>query len=208
MEIITLVGIVLLAHALAVISPGPDFIVAVKNSLAYSRKTGLWTAIGIGLGIMVHVTYCIAGIAFIISQSIILFSVIKLLGAGYLIYIGSKALLASGGQSELAVQAEANDLTVFEAIRSGFLTNVLNPKATLFFLSLFTMVITPSVPLPVLLLVSLFMVVNTTLWFSLVAVFFTQPAVRSQFGRFQPIFDRALGGLLIILGFKVALMQR
>ena len=71
MEYLALIGTVTLIHLLAVISPGPDFIVAVKNSLSYSRKTGIWTAVGFALGISVHILYCVAGLALIISQSIL-----------------------------------------------------------------------------------------------------------------------------------------
>ena len=68
-------------HTLAVISPGPDFLMAVKNSLTYSRRTGVYTAIGFALGIATHLLYCVTGLAFVISKSILLFSVIKYLGA-------------------------------------------------------------------------------------------------------------------------------
>lgn len=78
---------VIIIHILGLVSPGPDFVIAVKHSLQYSRATGLWTALGIGLGIIVHVSYCFLGIAFIVSQSILLFNIIKLCGAGYLIFL-------------------------------------------------------------------------------------------------------------------------
>ncbi len=69
MEYFGLITGVILIHLLALISPGPDFIVAVKNSISYSRKTGVFTAIGFGLGIMVHIFYCVAGLALIMSRT-------------------------------------------------------------------------------------------------------------------------------------------
>ena len=69
---------VALAHLLAVISPGPDFIMITRNSLIYSRRTGIYSSIGLGLGILVHVTYSLVGIGLIISKSIILFNTIKI----------------------------------------------------------------------------------------------------------------------------------
>ena len=81
-----------LLHLLAVMSPGPDFVLMSKNSLVYSRKTGVATSLGLALGIVVHIIYSLVGIGLIISKSIILFSTIKILGAGYLIYIGLKSL--------------------------------------------------------------------------------------------------------------------
>ena len=76
---------------LAAVSPGPDFAVVTKNSLLYSRKAGLFTALGVSVSLLIHAVYCILGLAIIISQSLLAFSVIKYLGAAYLIYIGFKA---------------------------------------------------------------------------------------------------------------------
>ncbi len=152
MEYLNLIGTVTLIHILAVISPGPDFVVAIRNSLTYSRKTGVWTAVGFGLGIIIHVFYCIAGLGLIISKSIIVFNVIKYLGAAYLIYIGIKSIMAKTSHLNVKNATHKNDITVLEAIKIGFLTNVLNPKATLFFLSLFTLVINPDTPLNIQLL--------------------------------------------------------
>jgi RhtB (resistance to homoserine/threonine) family protein len=208
METLALIGTVTIIHLLAVISPGPDFIMACRNSLTYSRKTGIWTAVGFGLGIAVHIVYSLAGLALIISKSILLFNAIKFLGAAYLIYIGLKSVLSKSSKIELGEQTKKKDITHFAAIRIGFLTNVLNPKATLFFLSLFTLVISPATPLPIMSILAAIMVINTMLWFSLVAVFLTQKRMRSIFERFQGIFNKTFGGLLIALGIKVAFTEK
>ena len=138
-----IIASILLIHFLAVISPGPDFFMAIKNSLTYSRKIGIFTAVGFGLGIGVHVFYSIAGVALLISESIVIFSIIKYLGVAYLLYIGVKSLLAKPTYLQIEKQKHKKEVTPIKAIFQGFLTNVLNPKATLFFLSLFTLVITP-----------------------------------------------------------------
>lgn len=208
MEYLAVIGTVTLIHFLAVVSPGPDFIVAVRNSLTYSRITGLWTAVGFGLGIAVHVVYCVAGIAFLISQSIMFFNIIKFLGAAYLIYIGYKSFTSKSQEVEIDEIHKESDITPVKAVKMGFLTNVLNPKATLFFLSLFTLVISPETPHIVQGLMGVIMVINTTIWFSLVAVFFTQERVRKGFNKFQGLFNKVLGGLLIAVGIKVALLNK
>jgi threonine/homoserine/homoserine lactone efflux protein len=87
MNYLPLFGSVLIIHLMAVMSPGPDFIMALRNSLTYSRKTGIYTAIGFGFGIGVHVLYCVFGLALIISTSTIAFNIIKYLGVAYLGYI-------------------------------------------------------------------------------------------------------------------------
>lgn len=203
-----LIGTVTLVHLLAVISPGPDFLLAARNSLAYSRRTGIWTAVGFGCGIAVHIGYSLAGLALIISRSIFLFNAIKLLGAAYLVYIGARSLLSRSGRLAIGEQSRRADIPALAAVRMGFLTNVLNPKATLFFLSLFTLVIAPDTPPPVLAVLSVILVGDTILWFSLVAVFLSQRGIRSGFERFQGAFNKTLGGLLIAVGVKVALTQR
>ncbi|MDO8604688.1 MAG: LysE family transporter [bacterium] len=208
MEYLALIGTVTMVHLLAVISPGPDFIIAVKNSLSYSRKTGIWTSVGFAMGISVHIFYCVAGLAVLISQSILLFNIIKLIGAGYLIYLGVKAVLSKSTKIEIESLKQKNDISALEAVKIGFLTNVLNPKATLFFLSLFTLVISPNVPKVVLVVLSIIMIVNTAIWFSLVALFFTQKKVVSVFSKFQGIFNKIFGSLLIALGIKIALSQK
>lgn len=208
MEYLTLIGTVAAIHLLAVISPGPDFIMACKNSLTYSRKTGIWTAVGFGGGIMVHIFYSLAGLALIISKSILLFNAIKFLGAGYLIYIGYKSFFAKSSKIELGEHHKKADITRLAAVRMGFLTNVLNPKATLFFLSLFTFVISPKTPLSIMLIMSAIMIANTILWFSLVAIFLSQKRIRLIFERWQNVFNKTLGGLLIALGIKIALTEK
>lgn len=205
---LTLIRTVTLIHLLAVISPGPDFVVAVKNSLTYGRKTGIWTAIGIGLGIGVHLIYCMAGLALLISQSILLFSIIKFIGAGYLIYIGVMSILAKSSKIEVVADEMNPAMSPMQAVRNGFLTNVLNPKATMFFLSLFTLVISPDTSISLMILLGVIMIVNTMLRFSLVAFFFTNKKVVSRYSRFQGVFNKVFGGILIALGVKVALSSR
>jgi RhtB (resistance to homoserine/threonine) family protein len=181
---------------------------AVRNTLAYSRRTGVWTAVGFGAGNAVHIGYCLAGLALLISRSSLLFDAIRLLGAAYLVYLGIRSLFAKAGGLEIGEPVKRADISPWAALRMGFLTNILNPKATLFFLSLFTSVIAPDTPAPVLGILAVILIGNTILWFSLVAVFLTRPRVREALGRSQNILDRTLGGLLIALGVKVALIQR
>jgi len=208
MDTLFFIGSVALLHFLALISPGPDFFMAVNNSLKYSRKTGIWTAVGFGLGISVHIFYCVIGLAYLISQSIVIFSIIKLLGATYLIYIGYKSFVSKSEEIHLKKQHKEKDLSIFNAIKSGFLTNVLNPKATLFFLSLFTLMISPETKSYVLWIISLIMVLNTMLWFSLVAIFFTHKKIYSLYSKFQYGINKAFGSILVLIGIKVALTKR
>lgn len=195
---------VALAHLLAVISPGPDFIMITRNSLIYSRRTGIYSAIGLGLGILVHVTYSLVGIGLIIANSIVLFNIIKFIGAGYLIYIGYKSLTSKSSNTSVIVGNQRKDLGRLAAIRIGFITNVTNPKATLFFLSLFTLVITPSTPLLIKILMGAEMSIVTSLWFILVAYLTSHHLVKSKLSGIQHFAEKFIGVVLIALGIKVA----
>jgi RhtB (resistance to homoserine/threonine) family protein len=191
-------------HLLAVISPGPDFILVSRNSLIYSRKTAIYTAVGLSLGILVHVAYSLVGIALIISKSILIFSIIKYLGAAYLIYIGINSLRAKSISLEELNKDSRVDLTPARAVKMGFLTNVLNPKATLFFLALFTQVINPQTPVIVQLLYGIEMSVMTFIWFGIVGTALSHHAIRGRFSRVQHHFEHLFGAILIALGIKVS----
>lgn len=196
-------------HLLAVISPGPDFAMVTRNSLVYSRKSGVYTSLGLGLGIAVHVTYCLLGIGLLISQSILLFNIIKYVGAAYLIYIGYKSL-KSKPQNIRAESFETSQKSqsTISSVRIGFLTNVLNPKATLFMLALFTQVIDPVTPKLIEVLYGAEMVIVTFVWFSLVSVFFSNEHIRMRIKKCQHYIERLTGGVLIALGVKVALASK
>jgi len=205
MEYVPAILTVALIHLLCVISPGPDFIMTIRNSLVYSRRSGFYSSIGLGLGIMVHVTYCLAGIALIISRSVLLFSIIKYVGAAYLLYIGIKSIRAKPSHDTAAVEKHQRaDLTKSQALRMGFITNVTNPKVTLFFLSLFTLVIHPGTPLAVKVIMGSEMVLATILWFSVVTVVASHRLVRNRVGKIQHYLERFMGGILILFSLKVA----
>lgn len=205
MEVIAIIATFAGINLLGLMSPGPDFIMAIRNSLTYSRRTGIYTALGFAAGITVHISYCLAGLGFVISQSILLFSIFKYAGAAYLLYIGVKSLLSTKAVIDVSEAKKAEqDLTPWQAVKSGFLTNVLNPKATLFMLSMFTVVMPADAPTVALVGSGIVSIVSTAAWFSLVAIFFTQKHVRKVFDRFQGFFNKTFGVLLIALGIKVA----
>ncbi len=196
-------------HLLGVMSPGPDFALITRNSLCLSRRSGLLTACGLGLGILVHCAYSLLGIGLLISQSILLYNTIKWIGALYLIYIGWKALTHKAGPQTDASRAvrSREDISPLSALRQGFLCNVLNPKVTLFFLALFTQVIDPTTPLVVQLGYGLWMSFATMAWFSFVASVLSLDLIRQKFQRIQSSFERVMGVLLIGLGLKIALSR-
>jgi RhtB (resistance to homoserine/threonine) family protein len=200
---------VALIHLLAVISPGPDFVMTIRNAFKYSTRTAIWSSVGLGLGIATHVFYTIVGIGLLVSKSIIAFSVIKYLGAAYLIYIGYKSLTSKTKASEDELQiSKVEDISPLNALKIGYLTNVLNPKATIFIVSLFSQVINPSTPLSIKLIYGIEMCTVTTLWFSFVGIIAAHPMVKSPLSRAQHHIERITGGILILFGLKLAFTKK
>ena len=193
-------------HLLAVMSPGPDFAMVMRNSLVYSRRTGVLAALGLSLGIALHVTYSLLGIGLLISRSILLFNAIKWIGALYLIFIGVRSLISRRPKNDKQLlSVEKQDLTTGQALRMGFLTNALNPKATLFFLALFTTVVSPSTPIAYKLVYGVEMVIATFAWFAFVAVILSHSKINSLFARVKHRIEKVFGVVLIAFGLKVAL---
>ncbi len=196
-------------HLLAVASPGPDFTVVLRQSLIYGRTTALWSSVGVGCGVLTHVLYSLLGIGLIISKSIVAFSILKWIGAGYLFFIGLKALRAKPfGKGLLDCERQNMVPSPMRAAWTGFLTNGLNPKATLFFLSLFTVVIRPETPSLVRGIYGLYMAFATALWFSGVALFFSQSKIKNAFQRLGHWLERLTGVALVGLGVKLAISSR
>jgi threonine/homoserine/homoserine lactone efflux protein len=154
---------------------------------------------------MVHVSYCILGLGLIISQSIVVFNLVKLLGAAYLMYVGFQAIRAqkTGIDQEQKHRTKLAPKTR-QAFFSGFITNVLNPKVTLFFLSLFSVLISPNTPILIQFAYGLWMSFATVLWFSCLSMIFSLQSFRNIFQSIGHWFERTMGAILIALGIKLA----
>ncbi|WP_313711403.1 LysE family transporter [Pseudomonas sp.] len=186
---------------LAVISPGADFALVTRSSYAMGRKAGLAAAVGIALGVQVHVLYTVLGIAVVISQSPALFLAMKVLGAGYLIYLGYQSLTNT---RRISLEGEVAHAGVLAALRTGFVTNALNPKTMLFVISAYTQVVRPGSSLAVDFACGAFMSFAHWAWFSLVALFFSSARLRALMIARQRLVDRVIGLALIGLGLAVA----
>ncbi len=199
---------IVIVHLLAVASPGPDFAVVVKQSVTYGKRTAIWTSLGVGTGIFLHVLYSLLGIGVIVSQSVVAFTVMKFLGAGYLMYIGWKALRTRPAAARVYSGAKRETPGKLKAYWTGFLTNGLNPKATLFFLSLFTVVIEHKTPVGVQAFYGVYMAFATAVWFCGISLLFGNMRVRSLFTRIGHWFERIMGGILLLLGLKLVITSQ
>lgn len=191
---------------LAVISPGADFAMVTRNSMVLSRRAGVLTAVGISLGVLIHVAYSMAGIGLLISRSILLFSLIKYAGAAYLIYLGVTMMRAKKPEPATLSTTYA-PLSDFDALKTGFFTNALNPKTTLFVVSLFTQVISPNTPLAVQLGYGAFMSLAHLAWFVLVARAFSSEVAKRFVASSRHLIERGIGAVLVALGLSLAALS-
>ncbi|MCB1538796.1 MAG: LysE family transporter [Rhodospirillales bacterium] len=193
---------------IAMISPGPDFLCVLKNSLGHGFRAGAATALGIASALWVHIAYCMVGLAVVIAQSILMFNVIKWLGAAYLLYLAWHALRSKGWDDHMVRADRDPALSPRRAFMQGFVTNALNPKATLFFLALFTQVIDPHTPIAVQLSYGAMISGMGAVWFVAVAAVMTRPAIRTRFARISKWIDRACGAAFVALAAKLALARQ
>ncbi|MBA2651611.1 MAG: LysE family transporter [Tatlockia sp.] len=189
---------------LAAISPGPDFAMVVKNALMHDRKCGILTALGVSLSLLIHSTYCIFGLAIIISHSLVLFSLIKYLGAAYLIYIGIKSLLAKQATMEINGQKTRTPLSAYQGFMQGLLCNLLNPKGIMFILAFFTLIINPSSSWLHQFGFGVEIALIHFIWFSWLALMITHPRVRDSLNKIQHYIIRVMGVILIGFGARIA----
>jgi len=194
-----------LAHILAVASPGPDFAIVTKQCVLSGTRAGVWTAVGVGSAILLHVSYCLLGVALLLSSSPQLFNVMKFLAATYLFYLGLRALRSRGFELEQGQADTAGGFSRRQAIVQGFLTNGLNPKATLFFLALFTVVIDPMTPVVIQIFYGGYLAVATFTWFALLSLFLGHRLVRERMLKLGIWFERAMGVVLILIALQIAL---
>ncbi|WP_102795454.1 LysE family translocator [Bowmanella denitrificans] len=189
-------------HLLAVASPGPDFAIVLKHSVSYGRRAAIYTSIGIGLAILLHVAYSLLGIGLLIQTTPWLFNVLSYAAAAYLAYIGFKAI-GSSAAGKSASNAQKGQISDGKAFVVGFVTNGLNPKATLFFLSLFAVVISVTTPMQVKLFYGVYLAFATGLWFIALSFLLAAQPVRRFLQSKGFWFDRLMGILLILLAVKL-----
>lgn len=202
MELLAVATITLLA----VISPGADFAMVTRNSILYGRRAGLLSALGIAAGVQLHVFYTMIGVGLVIRSSPEIFMGIKILGAIYLVYVGYKTYvsLAASVGSETGV-VDSGGVSALGALRQGFFTNALNPKTTLFVLSIYTQVVSTGTPALVQFAYGIFMSAAHWVWFSLVAIFLSEQRLRARLLNKQVWVNRVIGVVLASLGLWLSI---
>ncbi|WP_057831061.1 LysE family translocator [Colwellia sp. TT2012] len=216
--------LIAMVHFLAVASPGPDFALILKQSIRYNRRIAVYTSFGIAAGIIVHVTYSLVGIGLLIASDERLFTALKYLAASYFCYIAWHCLRSKKPDNELVAStgkatdkimlspsgtaktdADSHCPSAKSAFLNGFLINALNVKATLFFVSLFSVVIAPETMLSIKIAYGAYLVVATAAWFCFLSYILTQERVSYVLQRKGYILDRVMGLILLALAIQLVL---
>lgn len=203
MESIVLVASILAIHFFAWLTPGPLTVLIIRNSLMYSRTTGVWTAVGIALGNVVHITYTVIALTLLTSFSAVVFTVIKYLGVAYLIYLATQTFLAKPRIENAEASLQRAELTPFQAMKTGFVVNILSPKAPPFFASIFAAVFAADAPLWVVVFLWVAMPLNTFLMACIQTFFFTHSTIRATYAKYERIVNSLLAATLFLLAIFI-----
>lgn len=203
----TVLWLFVVTCAVAVMSPGPDTLLVLGNTLGGGQKSGFVTAIGVCSGFFVHITAAVLGLTAIVLASAALFTLVKLSGAAYLIYLGLRAWRSDGTLS-LNTKVRATALGLFT---QGFLGNVLNPKVILFFMALIPQFVDAragNVPLQVVVFGSIDLGLSFV-WFTCLILLANR--IRSLLLHRANVvkwLDRTLGSLLVAVGVRLLFTRR
>lgn len=200
----------ILSGLLLNITPGPDTAYIVGRSVQMGWRGGAAAALGIGTGCLVHVFAAALGLSALLAASSAAFTAVKWAGAAYLCFIGVKMLLSRSSPLATDAAPAGAIIPLRQVFWQGALTNALNPKVALFFLAFLPQFVASEAPHKAFafLLLGLIFIFNGTLWCLGVAAFAAKAAGRvRQSGRAMLWIDRALGGLFVYLGVRIALLQ-
>lgn len=198
-----------LAALMLNITPGNDMLFVITRSLSYGTKAGIFAALGIGVGCFVHIFASVVGLSLIIRQSEWLFNLIRYAGAAYLIYIGIRGFLEKPS-TMLVNQTHLKKDSSLKTLRQGAITNVLNPKVSLFFLAFLPQFIDNQAENATvqILVLGLWFNLSGTLVNVLIAILFSKIVARlNKFQQFWKWQNKVSGAVLVALGLQIALKK-
>ena len=197
---------VAILHFFAVASPGPDFILVTRQCMRYGRKVALWTSLGIALGILFHVALSLTGLTILIQNEPLIFGYLKLAASFYIGYLGLVSLFS---RSSINLDNNfSNEISKkVKSVSTGFLTNVLNPKAFIFFITVFTLVIDIDTTKVIKIFLGIYMSMATFIWFSLISILITNKNAINRFKKSIPLVERFTGLLLIFIALQIFLQD-
>ena len=196
---------VAILHLFAVASPGPDFALITRQSLRFNRRVAIWTSLGIGVGILFHCLLAITGLVILITSNELFSTILKIIGSAYLLYLGINSIIGDQKKSKLD-EKDKDNLDKFNGFLLGFITNITNVKAILFFVTVFSVVIDAGNSLS-LIFYGVYMALATFLWFAFISYVFTSNKFKNKFSSFLKIFEKVIGVILILLSLQIIIFE-
>ncbi len=197
-------------HFIALMSPGPDFALVVQNATRHGRQTGLYIALGLSCGILLHSLLSLTGISYLVHQQPTLFAIIQLAGGSYLLYLGYCALKATWqiiqNHDDEGDTVNAKDLILTnkrQAFSKGFATNILNPKALVFFISLMSSLVPADMSLSGKGFALIILFGLSLFWFSLLAWMLSTKALQKKLSEATVYIDGLCGVVFSLIGASI-----
>ena len=187
-----------IAHLFAVMSPGPDTAIIIREVSINKRQGGFLCALGIGVGILFHCYLAVFGISTLIISNEIAVDIVSIFGSLYLIFLGFSSFIDSNDSSERSQLLNSSFI-------NGFITNIFNIKAFIFFISLFSIIFNQDISFIGKLFIPLYFAIATTLWFSFLTFVITQDNVQRRWEPIQEIINKISGFILILIGILILL---
>ena len=200
------------AHFLALLSPGPDFVLIVKSAIKNDSKDAMGVALGITIANAnanaVYINLCLIGIGSILAASALLMIILKIIGGLFLIYLAVQALQArkeSYSQLDIneSISTNVTNTTFIKEFVAGFISGIFNPKNLFFYLSLFTVVLTPEVSFAFKISLGVWMTIVVFLWDTSIIFLLSTRKVRQKFTQASYYLDKITGALLGIIGVTI-----
>lgn len=187
-------------------SPGPDFLVTLRQTINYGKKYAYFSSLGIGVGISIHVLYTLLGFGILIKNFPYLLDILRVLGALYLLYLGIGSIRDKS--KPLQINENKNLQHSYKSsFFIGFLSDLLNPKATLFFLSIFTAIVSIDTPLYVQSIYGIYCILANIFWYMFIANILSIKKNINYYNRYKVVIEKLIGIVLIFLGLKLIFMS-
>jgi len=197
-------------HFIALMSPGPDFALVVQNATRYGRQTGVYIALGLSFGILLHAILSLTGVSYLVHQQPTLFALVQIAGGSYLLYLGFGALKGTwqtlSSKSIVSEQKSNPDLLLSnkrQAFSRGFATNILNPKALVFFISLMSTLVPASMSLTGKGIALVILWSLSLAWFSFLAWALSTERLQAKLKSLAVYIDGLCGLIFTVIGVSI-----
>jgi len=210
MNELTILTTLAVVHFIALMSPGPDFALVVQNATRYGRQTGLYIALGLSCGILLHSIFSLTGVSYLVHQQPSLFALLQLAGGSYLFYLGYGALKGTWNSFKTPTRNETENeqpslllSNKRQAFSRGFATNILNPKALVFFVSLMSSLVPATMSLGGKGIALVILWSLSLLWFSFLAWVLSTKRMQRKIKSLAIYIDGLCGILFSFIGLSI-----